>query len=87
MTSWRGTYTSNRSQPPDLRTLVDVLIVVEDETARDIISEQASSIAFDILLEYDVSVSLDYKTTSEMNDQQQHSYIKTVQNEGRVYGD
>lgn len=64
---------------------VDVLIVVEDETARDIVSEQASSIAFDIQLEYDVSVSLNYKTTDEMESQQQYSYIKTVQNEGRVY--
>lgn len=66
---------------------VDVLIVVEDKNARDIVSEQASSIAFDILLEYDVSVSLNYKTSDEMESQQQYSYVKTVQSEGRVYGD
>jgi predicted nucleotidyltransferase len=65
---------------------VDVLIVFEDESARDIVSEQASTLSFDILLEYDVSISLNYKTTDEMEAQQQHSYIQTVQNEGRVYG-
>lgn len=65
---------------------VDVLIVVENESARDIVSEQASTISFDILLEYDVSVSLNYKTTAEMDAQQHHSYIQTVQNEGRMYG-
>jgi hypothetical protein len=65
---------------------IDVLIVVEDESARDTVAEQASTVSFDILLEYDVPISLNHKTTEEMKDQQQHSYIKTVQNEGRVYG-
>lgn len=65
---------------------VDVLVVVEDESAREIVSEQASTVAFDILLEYEIHISLNYKTTEEMEEQQNHSYIKTVQNEGRVYG-
>lgn len=65
---------------------VDVLIVTEDETAREIVTERASSMAFDLMLETGVSFSLNYKTTDEMEEQRDLSYIQSVLNEGQVYG-
>lgn len=65
---------------------VDVLIVTPGVQARETVSDRASSVSFDILLEYGVSVSLNYKTIKEMEEQQHLSYIQTVLDEGHVYG-
>lgn len=64
---------------------VDVLIIIESETSRDAVHEQATSIAFDIMIEYDVSVSKNIKTKETFEAQKDGSYLTAVRREGRAY--
>lgn len=64
---------------------VDVLIVVTDESWRERVRDRASSIGFDVMIEYDVCISKSIKTTEEMEEQQGSSFLERVQNEGRTY--
>lgn len=64
---------------------VDVLIVVSDESVREIVRDHASSIAFDVMIEYDVCISKHIKTIQAFEQQKDSGYLATVQREGRVY--
>lgn len=65
---------------------VDVMIITETAQARDTVYDPAYDIAFDIMLEHGVGLSLNFKTVEELEEQQDRAYIKNVLQEGRVYG-
>jgi predicted nucleotidyltransferase len=64
---------------------VDVLIIIDDESSRDPVHDAASSIAFDVMIEYDVSVSKSIKTKEAFETQKDGSYLTAVRREGRAY--
>lgn len=65
---------------------VDVMIITETAQARDTVYDPAYDIAFDIMLEHGVGLSLNFKTAEELEEQRDRAYIKNVLQEGRVYG-
>lgn len=66
---------------------VDVLIIIDDESSRDPVHNAASSIAFDVMIEYNASVSKNIKTKKEFEKQSDKAYLTTVRQEGRVYAE
>jgi predicted nucleotidyltransferase len=64
---------------------VDVLIIIESEAARDTVHDHASSIGFDVMIEYDVLVSKNIKTKEEFEQQKDSPYLTNVRREGRAY--
>lgn len=64
---------------------VDVLIVIGNESMRERVRDRASSIGFDVMIEYDVVISKQIMTESEYDAQKDSSYLTTVRQDGRVY--
>jgi DNA-binding transcriptional ArsR family regulator len=64
---------------------VDVLIIIEDESERDVVHDESVSIAFDVMIEYGASVSKNIKTKAAFENQKDSSYLTAVRREGRAY--
>lgn len=64
---------------------VDVLIIIEDEEAREPVHDEAVSIAFDVMIEYGASISKNIKTKDEFETQKDSSYLTAVRREGQAY--
>lgn len=76
---------------------VDVLIVVsdeserepsdrEDESVREIVRDHASSIAFDVMIEYDVCISKTLETKQVFDQEDNSRFLTNVKREGQEYG-
>lgn len=65
---------------------VDVLVVIEDESARERIQERASTLGFEITMEYGVEIAKMLTTKEQMNERHESSFIQSVQTDGQVYG-
>jgi predicted nucleotidyltransferase len=65
---------------------VDVLVVIEDESARERVEERASTLGFEITMEYGVEISKMVTTKDQMKERHESSFIQSVQNDGQVYG-
>lgn len=65
---------------------VDVLVVTPSTATRDAVYDPAYEVAFDVMLEHGVALSLNFKTVEELEEQRDRAYIKNVLQEGRVYG-
>lgn len=65
---------------------VDVLVVIEDESARECMEERASTLGFEITMEYGVEISKMVTTKDQMKERHESSFIQSVQNDGQVYG-
>lgn len=66
---------------------VDVLIIIDDESSRNPVHDAASSIAFDVMIEYNASISKNIKTEDEFENQKDKAYLTTVRQEGRAYAE
>lgn len=64
---------------------VDVLIVIDDESGRETVRDQASSIGIDVMVEYDVSISTMIQTPETMDEHQESSFLQNVQSDGLIY--
>lgn len=72
---------------------MDVLSVVADEveigftneTEPETVREYASTIAFDIMLEYDVCPSTIFETKQSFEHSDNSQFLTTVKREGRAY--
>ena len=64
---------------------VDVLLVTSTEQDREIVSDRASAVAFDVMLAYDVVVSPMCVTTDEFEQQEDSPHLTNVRREGRAY--
>jgi predicted nucleotidyltransferase len=64
---------------------VDVLIITSDETTRERVHDHASTISFNVMIEYDVLISKNIKTKKESETQKDGSYLSAVRQDGRVY--
>lgn len=64
---------------------VDVLIVTPTEQARETVSDRASAVAFEVMLEYDVVVSPMCVTTDEFEQPENSPHLTNVRREGREY--
>ncbi len=65
---------------------VDVLVITPSTATRETVYDPAYEIAFDVMLEHSVALSLNFKTVEELEEQRDRAYIKNVLQEGRVYG-
>lgn len=65
---------------------VDVMVVTASPAARDAVYDPAYEIAFDVMLEHGVALSLNFKTEDELDEQSERRYVKNVLQEGCVYG-
>lgn len=65
---------------------VDVLVVIADESARERIQERASTLGFEITVEYGVEISKMLTTTEQIKNRRESAFIQSVQNDGQVYG-
>lgn len=75
-----------RGEAQGIDSDVDVMVVTASPTARDAVYDPAYEIAFDVMLEHGVSLSLNFKTEDELDEQSERRYITNVLQEGRVYG-
>ncbi|WP_221621774.1 nucleotidyltransferase domain-containing protein [Halocatena pleomorpha] len=64
---------------------VDVLVVIENESVRERVRDRASSIGFDVMIEYDVVISKQIMTEDEYDAQKDSSYLTAMRQDGRVY--
>jgi predicted nucleotidyltransferase len=64
---------------------VDVLIVTPTEQARENVSDRASAVAFEVMLEYDVIVSPMCINIDEFEQQAGSPHLTNVRREGRTY--
>lgn len=64
---------------------VDVLIITSNETTREHVHDYASTISFDVMIEYDVLISKNIKTKEEYEEQKDGSYLSAVRQDGRAY--
>lgn len=64
---------------------VDVLVVIKDASVRERVRDRASTIGFDVMIEYDVVISKQIMTEDEYDAQKDSSYLSTVRQDGRVY--
>jgi predicted nucleotidyltransferase len=65
---------------------VDVMLITKTEQAKTDVYDPAYDIAFDVMLEHGVGLSLNFKTAEELEKRQDRTYIQNVLQEGRVYG-
>lgn len=75
-----------RGEAKGIDSDVDVLVVTPSTATRDAVYDPAYEIAFDVMLEHGVALSLNFKTVEELEEQRDRAYIKNVLREGRVYG-
>lgn len=75
-----------RGEAQGIDSDVDVLVVTASPAARDAVYDPAYDIAFDVMLEHGVTLSLNFKTAEELEEQRDRAYVKNVLQEGRIYG-
>jgi predicted nucleotidyltransferase/biotin operon repressor len=57
---------------------VDVMVITETAQARDTVYDPTYDIAFDVMLEHGVGLSLNFKTTEELENQRDRRCVKNV---------
>lgn len=64
---------------------VDVMIIIEDESARENVRGHASYIGFDVMLEYDSLIAETIATKEKFEAQKDSTYFTAVRRDGRAY--
>lgn len=66
---------------------IDVLAVLDDDADVRVVEERLRDIAYDVLLERDVVISIHAMTESAFEGRSEHPFVQTVRSEGEiVYG-
>lgn len=65
---------------------VDVLVITPTEQARDTVYDPATALSLDVMIEHGVALSLAFRTADEWDEQHDRAYVRTVRQEGRIYG-
>lgn len=65
---------------------VDVLLITPTKQAKETVYDPATAISLDVMIEHGVALSLNFKTSEELEEQRDRAYVKNVLQEGCVYG-
>jgi predicted nucleotidyltransferase len=65
---------------------VDVMLITPTEQAKETVYDPATAISLDVMIEQGVALSLNFKTTTELEEQRDRAYVRNVLQEGCVYG-
>jgi hypothetical protein len=62
------------------------MLITPTKQAKETVYDPATAISLDVMIEHGVALSLNFKTTTELEEQRDRAYVRNVLQEGCIYG-